>query len=618
VTASNLAEGQIIGGTYTVKGILRHNGLTATYRAVAQTGREVALKVFDQAALSRPEIVSRLKESETSTNALPGTMALHVLDGGTDPGTGAPFMAVEYSAHPSLEYLLGLCPLAPADAVTVVRKVAQTLDAAHALGTAHLGLKPTNVFVGPAPACDTRVADFGVIVVRSTLRAGRDPAPVDFPWMAPEQAESGVAPDRSADVFSLALVAFFALTGRSYWRSCQGTQRDVTGWKREIAAGRASASARAKEMNVPLGAGADAVFARALAMPKNDRYQSAIEFAEALASVIGDPVAQVAPPAVDAPAKKPGATHKMTMMGIVAGAGPSGQRPVPRPVSVPVAPQAAPAAADAPVMSTPGPAAAEPSPQQPLPAPHPGAHPPGFTPKKTMMGMMAGAIPAQAAPPRAPDVPPEPMHVPPPVSVQAAPAPAAPAAPAHTPPPVDVHAAQAAPVQAAPPAAASQQGVHEEPIEPPPGVPARTVARVAIVAVLALLCFGAIAWGGISLVKSMSRPDAKPATSQAAPPVSAPAPLPAPVASAAEPVPAQSALAPAASAEAPPVATAAAPPVATAEAPPAEKPPVAQAPVAAPKAKSVAPSQPAPAPKPPAATTPAKPAKKCGKFLKKC
>jgi eukaryotic-like serine/threonine-protein kinase len=328
VTAPDLAAGQIVGGKHTVRGILRHNGLTATYRALTQVGRDVALKVFDPAALSKPEIVARLKESETATNVLPGNAVLHVLESGTDEPTGAPFVVSDFSPHPSLQDLLSLCPLTAPDAITVVRQLARTLDAARAVGTSHLGLKPSNIFVGPAPACATKIGDFGVVVVRSTLRAGRDPAPVDFPWMAPEQAGFGGAVGCGADVFSLGLVAFFALTGRSYWRSCQGEERDVVGWKREIQAERTSASVRARELNGALHAGADPVFARALALSDADRYPSAADFADALAAVLDGPAVAAAPARPAEPAApKPAAARKMTMMG----AGPCAGRAAPRP-----------------------------------------------------------------------------------------------------------------------------------------------------------------------------------------------------------------------------------------------------------------------------------------------
>jgi hypothetical protein len=170
----------------------------------------------------------------------------------------------------------------------------------------------------------------------------------------------------------------------------------------------------------------------------------------------------------------------------------------------------------------------------------------------------------------------------------AAPAHAAQVAPAQTPPPAGAYAA--------PPAAVSPGD--DEPINSIAGVPRRKGARMAFIAAItavAFVVFGVIAWGAISLVTSLLRPGATPAASVVAAPASASAQR-APVASAPAPV---------------------VPPAEPAAAAPAETPPPA-APPAPKKSQSVAPRAPAPAPKPAAKPAPAKPAKKCGTFLKKC
>ena len=66
----------------------------------------------------------------------------------------------------------------------------------------------------PAPAFDTRVADFGMSLVRKAL-----PVPAKdagwLPWLSPEQVDGSEPAGPAADVFTLALVAFFAATGKT-------------------------------------------------------------------------------------------------------------------------------------------------------------------------------------------------------------------------------------------------------------------------------------------------------------------------------------------------------------------------------------------------------------------
>src|SRR5690606_5110020 len=95
----------------------------------------------------------------------------------------------------------------------------QVMDAAHARQLHHHALKPTNVFVAQGI---TRVSDFDAAVVRSTSPTHEAYAR-SAPWWAPEQLNPSAVLGPATDVFAAALLAFYALTGRSYWLSCQSS-----------------------------------------------------------------------------------------------------------------------------------------------------------------------------------------------------------------------------------------------------------------------------------------------------------------------------------------------------------------------------------------------------------
>jgi serine/threonine protein kinase len=277
VTAPRLDPGQTIAGKYTVRALLGFGGAMATYDAANAAGQGVAVKLWSPAFAARQDMLTALQQTIASENALPPELVLPVVDFGIDPQLGAPFTVTEASAFPAVRG-----PLPVGDVISLLRGMAKALDAAHARGLAHGALKPANVFFGPVPQRAVRVGDFGVRLGRVMV-----PTPEGFalaaPWMAPEQLKEATDTPAS-DVFSAALVAFFAATGRSFWRSCQGPVPDGQAWQQEIAAPRTGASVRAREVGATLPPTLDAVMARALAANPAERFASVGELAEAFAA----------------------------------------------------------------------------------------------------------------------------------------------------------------------------------------------------------------------------------------------------------------------------------------------------------------------------------------------
>jgi len=283
LSAPELAIGHIVDGKYAIQGVLNHAGVIATYRAATDSNQQVAIKFYDPRLTAFPDVVDALTRCETLIAELPGNLVVRIVDGGKDPGTGALYTVTPFDADPSLGELLEWSPLSPSEMVAFVQSLARVLDAVHAHGIAHLSLKPTNLFVGPGPAYHVRVVDFATSLVRSAL-ASREEREASVEWLAPEQHGHAAGP--AADVFASALIAFYALTGKSYWRSAESSALDDSAWQQEIAGSPLSVSQRARELLVSLDSAFDPVFARALAIAPEDRFPSVGQFAEALAAAI--------------------------------------------------------------------------------------------------------------------------------------------------------------------------------------------------------------------------------------------------------------------------------------------------------------------------------------------
>ena len=136
---------------------------------------------------------------------------LRVFDWGED--TDGPYLVLEYLGGGSLRDLLDRgVRLTHSQAAHLGAEVAQGLAYAHARGLVHRDIKPANLLFDEEGL--VRVADFGV--ARALAEAAyTEPAGAmvgTARYMSPESAE-GKPVDGKADVYSLALVLYEALSG---------------------------------------------------------------------------------------------------------------------------------------------------------------------------------------------------------------------------------------------------------------------------------------------------------------------------------------------------------------------------------------------------------------------
>jgi serine/threonine protein kinase len=281
VTAPHLGPGHTIAGRYTVTALLGFTGEVATYQAMSPDGQEVVVKLYDPAIGQRADVMSQLERVHGLLAAMQQKIVVPVLDAGYESGSGAPFTVCDRLHIPSLARLVEQGPVSVEVVARVIEGMTEVLDAAHAVGLHHHALRPTNVFVGPAPDYAVRITDFGSAVVRTASPTHETYAQA-APWWAPEQMQPAAMLSAATDVFTTALIAFYALTGRSYWRSCQASTPDLAAWQIEIMGQRIPASQRARELGAFVAPAVDTVFERALSVNQSDRPTGARELANAL------------------------------------------------------------------------------------------------------------------------------------------------------------------------------------------------------------------------------------------------------------------------------------------------------------------------------------------------
>jgi serine/threonine-protein kinase len=173
--------------------------------------RHVAVKVLQPGLATDEAFLKRFRAEARSVASLNHPHVLRVFDWGED--TDGPYLVLEYLGGGSLRDLLDRgVRLSHSQAAHLGAEVAQGLAYAHARGLVHRDIKPANLLFDEEGL--VRVADFGV--ARALAEAAyTEPAGAmvgTARYMSPESAE-GKPVDGKADVYSLALVLYEALSG---------------------------------------------------------------------------------------------------------------------------------------------------------------------------------------------------------------------------------------------------------------------------------------------------------------------------------------------------------------------------------------------------------------------
>jgi serine/threonine protein kinase len=215
-----LAVGELLLDRYRTLELIAEGGQSLVYRVEDERLHRMACaKVFHVPGLEpdAADIVERSFVAEAvllSRLSDPG--ALQIFDFGFLPprragGARVPFQICELVTDGPLSDLVKRQgALAPPDVVGVILPICRALAELHAAGMVHLDVKPQNILLrlsGSAVHAWTKLADFGIAQAIGSLLM------YSVNWAAPEQLVGDTVTPAS-DVYSLALVTIYALTGR--------------------------------------------------------------------------------------------------------------------------------------------------------------------------------------------------------------------------------------------------------------------------------------------------------------------------------------------------------------------------------------------------------------------
>jgi serine/threonine-protein kinase len=218
--AKDLKIGMVLQDRYRIVRKIGEGGMGSVYEGQhTLINRRVAIKCLHTQFASNAEIVARFQNEAMAANSIRHQNIIEVTDlGRFDDGTV--FMVLEFLEGRELADLIvkdGPQPLGRM--VHIISQVCDALTAAHAQGIVHRDLKPENIFLIPRGEDSdfVKVLDFGIAKFREGASKGmtRTGTTLGTPYyMAPEQAQAKRDLDGRADIYSMGVIVFHALTGQ--------------------------------------------------------------------------------------------------------------------------------------------------------------------------------------------------------------------------------------------------------------------------------------------------------------------------------------------------------------------------------------------------------------------
>ena len=175
----------------------------------------VALKIVNwNNVYDRPAAMKQMRNEAATLARVKHPAVVRFIDFGFDPRW--PYLVTEFfEGRPLGELLRDGGALPPAWTMYILSQMVDALGAVWQAGVVHRDIKPENILLGPNGTA--KLIDFG-LAMAAVLQANQEKTGAELAgtaaYIAPEQAKDASIVDHRADIYSLGVTLYEALTGR--------------------------------------------------------------------------------------------------------------------------------------------------------------------------------------------------------------------------------------------------------------------------------------------------------------------------------------------------------------------------------------------------------------------
>lgn len=282
---------------YKIVGQIGAGGMGVVYQAEHRMmERQVALKVINSKLVESDDAIERFQLEVKAAARLSHRNIVTAFD--ADVAGDSHFLVMEFVEGSSLwDRVKRKGPLSVLHACNYTMQAALGLQHAMDQGMVHRDIKPNNLMRTKKGV--VKILDFGLakfanhqLAVKEDTALTSASATLGTPdFIAPEQARNSRNADIRADIYSLGCTLYFLLAGRAPFPTGTIMEKVVAHFERE------PDSLRAIRSDIP--AELAAVISKMMAKDPDDRFQTPVEVAEALA-LFGKPEKEAAPATIGA------------------------------------------------------------------------------------------------------------------------------------------------------------------------------------------------------------------------------------------------------------------------------------------------------------------------------